>query len=156
MDTADLRAAATRLVGQGSVNPLSPLYFAGFDRVTPAMQRLVDALRTAGSDVEMVAIADRSSDIRCFSLPNPNAEFRAAGAWARKLLEQNPQQRIAIVCTDLQNDVMTAGHSVRDGFVPGWYYQRQQQLESSRCLRRTRGLIGGNGAPSPTGISEDG
>ncbi|MBT8077078.1 MAG: hypothetical protein KJO31_00795, partial [Gammaproteobacteria bacterium] len=122
LDAPGLAAAVRELVRGERIRVPDKLRFAGFDRLTPALQRLIDACITAGCDVALLETGERAADIRRCTFPDPNAELRAAGAWARGLLLQDPALRVGIVSSDLQNDAVATAHLVRDGFAPGWQY----------------------------------
>jgi probable DNA repair protein len=102
---------------------------AGFDRTTPQVQTVLDALRGQGTLVESAPVRDKT-DVRMFAYSDPDAEMRAAGAWARAELEKQSDQRIAIVVSDLEQNAARVGRLIRDGFVPGWQYGAAMQAAS--------------------------
>lgn len=75
---------------------------AGFDRISPQLQRLIDALKARGVKVEPYNLAftvpQPASHI---PLPDQDTECRAAAAWAHGRLMQNSDSRLAIVVPDL-------------------------------------------------------
>lgn len=78
------------------------VHLAGFDRLSPQEQRLLEVLVARG-----VNIAPWLGDLECpanarqIGLEDQEAECRAAVAWAQRQLAENPQARIAIVAPDL-------------------------------------------------------
>lgn len=98
------------------------LALAGFDRRSPAVVGVVDALTEIGCTVFDVRAAERAGDIDIVSLPDTAAELRAAGDWARRALEDDPTANVAIVCPGLETDAEDFARLVREGLVPGWQY----------------------------------
>lgn len=92
----------------------------GFDRVTPQFAVLLASLEQAGTDVRTLPVGTGGAAPRLLSYADPDAELRAAGAWARAALEQDPDQAIAIVVTRLEQDAGRVAALVREGLVPGW------------------------------------
>ena len=92
---------------------------AGFDRLTPSQELLIERLQAAGADVRVQA-QERPRSIRTLACPDAAAECRAAGAWARERLLADPAARVGIVISGLERDPAAAGRLVREGFVPGW------------------------------------
>ena len=84
----------------------SNMFIAGFDRFSPQEQRFLDALKQNGVKISRWqhllenAVADGSS-IAQISLPDNEAECRAAVAWVQAKLRANPQARLAIVSPEL-------------------------------------------------------
>ena len=117
-------AAATDLVVQLVESRAAPLpdklVLAGFDRQTPAAARILDALRGTGCEVSAVARREAPARRHVASFEDPDAEMRAAGAWARALLADNPQQSVAIVAMHLERDAERSARLVREGLAPGW------------------------------------
>jgi probable DNA repair protein len=56
----------------------------------------------------------------CFE--NTESELRAAGAWCRQVLQQDPHQRVAVVVTNLEQDAERYSRLVREGLAPGWQW----------------------------------
>ena len=106
-----IRAQTIRLPGR--------LVFAGFDRLTPQLETLIELARAAGTTVTLPAPRD-ARPIPAEAAEDRAAELRAAGAWARQRLADDPDERVAIVVTGLEHDPGMAGRLVREGFTPGW------------------------------------
>jgi len=94
--------------------------FAGFDRFVPQTESLLDALRDAGCRVGIAPQQDSGTSAGLCSFETPDAEMRAAGAWARARLLKSPNASIAIVATHLERDAERSARLVREGFAPGW------------------------------------
>jgi probable DNA repair protein len=122
VDDTGLAALALDLVTSGRVSPGGRFVFAGFDRQRPSMTALQDALRAAGCDVSEQPAVDYGATPVVHEFEQRDAELRAAGAWARKTLEAQPDARIAIVAPGLDQSGRRDLRLVREGFVPGWQY----------------------------------
>lgn len=78
------------------------LQLAGFDRVSPQLQRLIDALSQRGVQVSHLNIGlDAPALLGRMACDDAEAECRAAVAWAADRLRANPTSRLAIVTPDL-------------------------------------------------------
>ncbi len=120
IDDAGLASAAEQLVISGDIALSAKITLAGFDRMNPAAARLLTAVREAGAEVVEISIAASERPGRLVAYENPDAEMRAAGAWARKELIDNPGRVVAIVASHLDKDADRCARLVREGLVPGW------------------------------------
>ncbi len=110
------------------------MLFAGFERPPPVVGLLRDALARSGVSVSAAESPLRQTRLSASAYDSDAAELRAAGAWARSVLEAEPAARIAIVRPGLESEVERAAHLVREGLVPGWQYggdRYRQQLNVS-------------------------
>ncbi|MDH4072493.1 MAG: PD-(D/E)XK nuclease family protein [Gammaproteobacteria bacterium] len=98
------------------------LVLVGFDRLTPAVRRVADALEKAGCAVSSRFVDDHTARAFVGAFADPDAELRAAGAWAAEKLGENPNARIAVVCPGLEADAARVGRMVREGLAPGWQW----------------------------------
>ena len=121
IDNAALGTAVAAAIREGALIPPPEVLVAGFDRQTPLLQSLLETLADRGTAIETVTAGLRSN-ASITACANPDAELRAAGAWARARFDENATQRIAIVVTNLDRDADRAGRLVREGFVPGWQF----------------------------------
>lgn len=105
MDPARLPDAITQAIVKGRV-PLPPaILFCGFDRITPALQRLVAAVRARGCDVHIEAFASKSEHVFSASTfveaPNQTTELETIASWARNAIAATPSIQIALVVPDV-------------------------------------------------------
>jgi ATP-dependent helicase/nuclease subunit B len=110
------------LLAAGRIAAPERLRLAGFDRVVPQAAAILEALRAAGTTVEVVSAARGEGGATLHGYESSEAELRAAGGWARAELERNPAQRLAVVVTNLELDASRSARLLREGFVPGWQW----------------------------------
>ena len=122
IDAAGLPRLATQLVSERSVVLPPAVTLAGFDRIVPQVKLLLDALRYAGCDVEITSSSQAPGSGTLHSYENRDAELRAAGAWARRKLNQSGAQSIAIIVSGLEQDAPRYARLVKEGLLPGWQY----------------------------------
>jgi probable DNA repair protein len=120
VDESGLPGIVAALIEKGHVEVPKRLTFAGFDRFVPNANLLLDALRAAGSAVEIVPQPPVRAPAQLCNLENSDAEIRAAGAWAREQLQRAPHSNIAIVVTRLEQDADRCARLIREGLTPGW------------------------------------
>jgi probable DNA repair protein len=126
IDDARLGHFVLRAVQDDRLQLPSRIVLAGFDRATPLLEAILGALREQGIVVDR-APRKKEGATQLFAYDDPDAELRAAGAWARTELEMRSDQHIGIVVSDLEQDADRAGRLIRDGFVPGWQYAPARQ-----------------------------
>jgi probable DNA repair protein len=122
VDDAGLAALALEVIVAKRVTPKKRYVFAGFDRVRPAMTALQSALEEAGSEVLLQEPTRLQTEPVMHEFEHRDAEIRAAGAWARRLLEQQENARIAVIVQGLEQSAGRDLRLLREGFVPGWQY----------------------------------
>jgi probable DNA repair protein len=110
------------LLSQRLVGIPHEIILAGFDRVVPALVDIIDALQAAGCKVQTAAAANTGAAARVASFDDHDAEMRAAGAWARSILQDEPDAKIAIISPDLQSNAERDARLAREGLAPGWQY----------------------------------
>jgi probable DNA repair protein len=122
VDDAGVADLVANLVRDGQVTLPARVTTAGFDRIVPQAQKVLDAARARGVAVEDVRVTDSRPRGAVYVYENTDSEMRAAGAWARRKLEESPDRCIAIVATNLEQNAAHYGRLVREGFAPGWQY----------------------------------
>ena len=121
-DRACLPRHVASLVSGGQLAVPQEVMLAGFDRVVPAMNRIVEALTASGSTVHVAPEPARSPHVRLAACDDHDAEMRMAGAWAREILQDEPQSNVAIISPLLQSEAHRSARLVREGLAPGWQY----------------------------------
>ena len=126
VDDAGITDLVIRRVVKGHITPPGRLTLAGFDRVVPKVSSLLDALQARGVTITKVEYPEDAAEAELQVFDNRDEELRSAGAWARERLAQEPDQRIAIVVTNLERDAVRCSRLVREGLAPGWQYGGQR------------------------------
>lgn len=109
---AEILAGRSRLAGN--------LTLAGFDRLTPQQQLLADAVLRSGRAVALAVEDTQLGEVALYRADNQEAELRAAGVWAREQMQREPDARIAIVVTQLEQDAARSLRLLKEGLIPGW------------------------------------
>ncbi|MCH7830648.1 MAG: PD-(D/E)XK nuclease family protein [Proteobacteria bacterium] len=122
IDDAGLGSLVLHLILAGRVSVEGRHTFAGFDRQRPIAIAIHEAIRNAGIEVCIAPLAAPADDCSLQVHDNCDAEMRAAGAWARRKIDEQPLARIAIIATELENDAARISRMVREGVTPGWQY----------------------------------
>lgn len=120
IDEAQLAGLATELVNADCTTLAGRVTVAGFDRLTPAVTALLEAVENSGVTVEKAPGPQCRVPAVIHSYENSDAEMRAAGAWAREVLTESPQQRVAIVSAQLDQNAIRWTRLIREGLAPGW------------------------------------
>jgi len=121
IDDASFRRSLPVWLGEDDADVPARITLAGFDRISPRLRELLGHCAASGSEVrEVPAGSGGHCEIR--PCPDPDAELRAAGAWAREMLEAEPGQRVAVVVNTLEQRSDRAGRLLREGATPGWQY----------------------------------
>lgn len=119
IDGAELPAAAVNTISAGAVMLPKAVVIAGFDRHSPLFDKLLQTLRARGCSVSAAPVPPPGR-LTARSFADVEAELRAAGHWARRILERRPSARIAVVSSDLNTDAMRHARLLREGLAPGW------------------------------------
>lgn len=114
------------LLRSGNVAMPSQVTIAGFDRVTPQIESVFEALRAAGSRVDAAPGPNTRDDGVLFAYESAEAELRAAGSWAGRELESSTQLNIAIVAANLEQNAQRYARLLSEGLVPGWQFSGTQ------------------------------
>ncbi len=122
VDDAGLGSLACELIVSGRIPVASQYTFAGFDRTRPVLASIEAALQGRHCTVQTAPGRDTTGPLHLTSFVNREAEFRAAGAWALEHLLRDPESRVAIIASSLDQQAEHATRLVREGVVPGWQY----------------------------------
>ena len=95
-----------------------PLVLAGFDRLLPVQQRLLDAW----GEWRLMEPGLPADDVRSYAAPNQQFELAACARWCRQQLKANPQARLLVVAQDA---------SQRRGEIERAFLNQGQQFEFS-------------------------
>lgn len=111
------------LVCQYALPIAKQMTFAGFDRMTPLMERLINGLRAQDVMIRFENIdhhpnAVAEPNINCVTMQDAKDECRAAVAWAKTQLLDNPQAQIAIISPTLREERAYLSSLLDDAFHP--------------------------------------
>jgi probable DNA repair protein len=79
-----------------------PIVLVGFDEMTPAQTKLVEALRSTGVAVEELRAADSATRRTLVEAVDEQEELRVAARWVRKFLEEQPGAKVAVIVPGLE------------------------------------------------------
>jgi probable DNA repair protein len=122
VDAAILPQLVTDALRTGVIIPPDKILLAGFDRISPAVQQVVDTLQERNCSVSLQESEQRTESVACQSFLNREQELRAAGNWARQFLLLRPASSVAIVSPGLEANAASTTRLIREGLVPGWQY----------------------------------
>lgn len=125
IDTAMLPAVVAEALESRTILAPAKVLFTGFDRLSPAMERIIGTLRKQDCKVEVADVVDRNERLISRTFRDRQQELRAAGHWVRQFLRKSPHAKLAIICPDLQADAAAAARLVREGLAPGWQYANE-------------------------------
>ncbi len=105
IEVAQLTALQIDLLIKNIFDLPTQIILAGFDRITPLQQRLFHALSEKGCSIvfDDANTTEAKSQINHYALADSHAECRAAVAWARDKLAENPNLQLAILSPALGN-----------------------------------------------------
>ncbi|HNV89159.1 MAG TPA: PD-(D/E)XK nuclease family protein [Methylotenera sp.] len=112
--------------------------FAGFDQTAPQEQRLREILMKHGVQVtEYVTTHAEPAQTQHVNLENQEAECRAAVAWVKQRLDENPNAKLAIITPLLNETRNQLADLLDDVFYPASV--RPGLAESARCYNFSLG-----------------
>ena len=126
IDDDGLAGLLIELIDRRAIELPSRLVLAGFDRIVPQVQALINALEAAGCGVSAALVGATTVTSQLHSYDNVDAEMRAAGAWARRVFDNSPDTSIGIISSNLDQDGARQRQLVQEGLVPGWQYSGPQ------------------------------
>ncbi|MES2580173.1 MAG: PD-(D/E)XK nuclease family protein [Pseudomonadota bacterium] len=102
-----------------TVMPLpETIELAGFDRITPLEQQLINNLNAKNINVTFMHHQQNAQNTQQIACDDSDAECRAAVAWAKASLTQNPQANLAIITPVLGNIRTKLADLLDDTFHP--------------------------------------
>lgn len=138
IDSVRLKAEQIRLISTSALTLPAEIQLAGFDRMTPLERRLFDALEVQGVRIELLTHDNASAQVHQYALPDLHAECRAAVAWAKQKLADNPQAQLAIISPTLGNIRRELADLLDDTFHPETL--QPDHYELPRCYDFSLGL----------------
>lgn len=114
------------------------IQLAGFDRIHPHLQRLIDSLQAAGVTVTLMAQGEQAAQITRMAYPAAMDEMRAAVYWAQQHLQANSEAKLAIVVPELEALREPLANLLDDTFHPAALHPAQAEMP--RCYEFSLGL----------------
>jgi len=139
VEAARLMAMQIAQIEQKSFNFPLQIVLAGFDRITPLQQRLINHLQGCGVVVEKFTPNNNNhTQVTSYALSDSHAECRAAVAWAKQQLAVNPHAQLAIITPVLGNVRRELVDLLDDNFHTDTIQPRC--FERNRCYDFSLGL----------------
>ena len=120
VDESGYANLAVELICEGRVAVPARINLAGFDRLTPQLTAVLNALGDASCVVERVAPREKAAQVTLCTTETSDTELRTAGAWAKDELSRAPKLRLAVVVTNLERDAQRSLRLIKEGLIPGW------------------------------------
>jgi probable DNA repair protein len=114
------------------------IQLAGFDRINPHLQTLINALQAQGVSVTIFDMGVAADEVQRMAFTEAIDECRAAVHWAQQHLQMNPQARLAIVVPELDALRDTLAHLLDDVFHREALHPAH--AETPRCYEFSLGL----------------
>lgn len=114
------------------------IQLAGFDRINPHLQTLIDVLKTRGVHVEIHDIGVTTHETKRMLFAEAMDECRAAVQWAQQVLNTNPSAKLAIVVPELDAMRETLANLLDDVLHPEALHPAH--AETPRCYEFSLGL----------------
>ncbi len=130
VDDAGMAGLLLALINDERIELQRRYTFAGFDRQRPIATRIQNAMASAGATICHAPAAAFDSSLQLQVFENSDAEYRAAGAWARRRIEENPGTRVAIIANRLEANTDNIARCVREGVAPGWQHGSRTLFEA--------------------------
>lgn len=111
-----LQAAAS--AGHLGAKTITEILLVGFDSMTPAQLGLVDSLRSSGVTIEELTVSITAERQLSVATTDEREEFRVTALGVRKLLEQQPKTRVAVIVPDLEKQRAEIDRTFREILAP--------------------------------------
>lgn len=97
-----LSARLTAAARNNQLTLPAQILLTGFDRITPAQQSLISAIRDTGTAIQALETDPARAELRALVTPSEQAELESCALWLRQQLESNPEARIAVLCANVE------------------------------------------------------
>jgi exodeoxyribonuclease-5 len=114
------------------------IQLAGFDRINPHVQTLLETLQAAGVHISAFDHSMTAQHTQRMTFAEAMDEMRAAVHWTQQQLSTNPQATLAIVVPELDSLRDTLANLLDDTFHPEALHPAQ--AETPRCYEFSLGL----------------
>lgn len=114
------------------------IQLAGFDRLNPHIQALINILQASGVEVSQFSNGIAAQSTQRMAFAEAMDEMRAAVHWAQQQLAAHPQAKLAIVVPELDTQRDTLANLLDDTFHPETLHPAH--AETPRCYEFSLGL----------------
>ena len=105
LSAAELESELAGALGAGAVPVVErEIVLTGFAALSPARQRLLLAWEHAGGSVTPMQVAEPARVRRLVEAANDLEELRGCARWVRRVLESQPQARLAVIAADVAGE----------------------------------------------------
>lgn len=118
LESARILALQVEFLAKTTIPFPAAIELVGFDRITPLEQRLIDNLSGKNIKVTFLHHQQNNRNTQQIACDDIDAECRAAVAWAKDALTQNPQANLAIITPVLGNIRSKLADLLDDTFHP--------------------------------------
>lgn len=118
LESARLLALQVDFLTSTTMQLPQAIELAGFDRITPLEQQLINNLNAKNVKINFMHHQQNAQNIQQIACDDIDAECRAAVAWAKASLTQNPQANLAIITPVLGNIRTKLADLLDDTFHP--------------------------------------
>ncbi|WP_290581317.1 PD-(D/E)XK nuclease family protein [Ketobacter sp.] len=101
LSQAQVAEVVSACLQEGVLPAPATVLLYGFDEMTPQFQGLLQAMSAQGSQVEELDWQAQAQQSVRYEFSDEEAEIEAAALWAQARIQDNPQQRIAVVIPKL-------------------------------------------------------
>ncbi|HEX3374816.1 MAG TPA: PD-(D/E)XK nuclease family protein [Edaphobacter sp.] len=116
---AQLEEALRGAVDKGLMRlPAHGVVLVGFDGMTPAQTKLVEAFRSAGVDVQEFMPGMEAAQRMLVEAADEQEELRVAARWVRRFLEEQPGTKIAVIVPGLEKQRREIDRVFREVLAP--------------------------------------
>ena len=115
---ASLEAALRTAVEQVRLRIASAIALTGFDEMTPAQRRLIEAVTSSGTPVEEFSFAAAPAERMLVRAEDEHQEIAATARWARRLLQERPSARIGVIVPALEDRRSSIDRIFREVLAP--------------------------------------
>ncbi len=127
LEAARVLALQTGIIEVTQLPLPQKMMWLGFDRITPLEQQLIDALKAKNIHIEISQAYTSNPNITQIACDGINTECRAAVAWAKVQLEENPQANLAIYSPVLSSVRRQLADLLDDTFHPEALYDYETE-----------------------------
>lgn len=152
-DAALLPDLVAAQFAQEAVRKPKALALCGFDIVTPQQAAVLDALRSAGTQVFVAAQERREASVQCLACVDTRDEILRAATWARARFEADSAASIGVVVPDLAKQRKALIRAFRTVMAPASMLPAGGACAAAALDAADPGVVDPRGAALPFNVS---